>query len=60
MVCGFHNVSKAKREEKELKNVSKTKKNHYFHFKKRKEILSIKEYGFFKFHELFLAFVSQG
>lgn len=59
-MCAFHNLSKAKRGEEKLKILSKTKRKVYFHFQKRKVTLSMKEYGFFKFHELFLALFSQG
>lgn len=43
-----------------MKILSKTKRKVYFRFQKRKETLSMKEYGFFKFRELSLVLFSQG
>jgi len=64
-VYGLHTLPEAREKQerrKDLKIFRKMKKECYFYcgFKKRKEILNMKEYGFFKFHEFFLALFSQG
>lgn len=56
-VQGANSLSRARTEEEKPKT-SKRKRD--FRFCKRKDILSVTEYGFLKVREGFLAFFSQG